>query len=140
MQVNRPRSRAGWTVFLTIFALSFASCSEPITHNAELAEKRALEFAEIALVKQDFDGGYAIMSSKAKAYVSLETFKQALSRLHPDGFPATLAAAGVEPMKDERAMYIYLHGENSGKRFQYTLTLNGTAQTGYQVSVVDRTM
>ena len=43
-------------------------------------------------------------------------------------------------MKDEKAMYVNLSGENSGKHFRYTLTLNGTATTDYKVSVVDRTL
>src|SRR5689334_20993789 len=67
---------------------------ESITHNEELAAKRAEEFAEVALVKQDLDGAYAMMSSKARSYLPLEIFKDTMSKSHPDGYPRMIKVVG----------------------------------------------
>jgi hypothetical protein len=121
-------------------AACFAGCSEPITHNEELARKRALEFAEVALVKHDLDAAYALLSNKAKSYVPVEKFKETIQRLHPDGYPLTVRTTGFKPMMDEKAIYIYLSADTANRQFHYTLTLNGTAASDYQVSVVARTL
>ena len=125
--------------FLMILAVYFTGCSEPITHNEELAGRRALEFAEVTLVRQDFEKGYAKLSNRSKGYVTMEKFRETISRLHPGGFPTRIKVIGSKPMKDEKAIYIYLSGENSGKQFHYTLILNGTDASDYQVSIIDRT-
>ena len=119
--------------------VGFIGCSKPIEHNEKLAGKRALEFAEITLIKQNFDEGYALLANKARSYVPVETFKKTVSRLHPDGYPSTLTVTKFKPMLEEKALYVYLRGESSGREFHYTLTLNGTAASDHQVSVIDRT-
>jgi hypothetical protein len=123
-----------------VLAVCFAGCSEPIKHNEELARKRAVEFAEVALVKRDFDKGYAQLSSGAKSHVPLEKFRETISRLHPDGYPTRVTATGFKPMFNEKAIYVYLSGENSGKQFQYTVTMEGTAASDYRVSIINRTL
>jgi hypothetical protein len=112
---------------------------ESITHNEELAAKRAEEFAEVALVKQDLDGAYAMMSSKARSYLPLEIFKDTMSKSHPDGYPRTIKVVGVRPVKDAASIYVMLRGEDgSGKIFEYQFLLNGTEKSGYDVSTVKR--
>jgi len=124
---------------IMVALLFLAACSEPITHNEEMAAKRAQEFAEIALVRQDFDRAYAQMSSKARSYLPLENFKDTLSRYHPDGYPKTIKAVGVRPVKDAATIYVMLHGEDgAGKAFEYQVMLNGTEKSGYDVSTVKR--
>ena len=105
-----------------------------------MAAKRALEFAEVALVKQDFDAAYALLSNKAKSYVTVEKFKETIRRLHPDGYPLTVRTTGFKPMKDEKAIYVYLSADTANRQFHYTLTLTGSAASDYQVSVVARTL
>jgi hypothetical protein len=41
-------------------------------------------------------------------------------------------------MFGEKAIYIFLTGENSGEHFYYRLTMEGTATTGYRVLRLDR--
>jgi len=41
-------------------------------------------------------------------------------------------------MSGEKAIYIFLTGENSGEDFYYKLTMEGTAATDYRVSILDR--
>jgi hypothetical protein len=122
-----------------IAAVCFTACSEPIRHNDELARRRAVEFAEVALVRRDFDDGYALLSKGAKTHVSLEKFRETIARLHPEGYPTKVTASGYKPMFNEKAIYVYLTGEGLGKHFQYTITLEGTAASDYKVSIVNRT-
>ena len=41
-------------------------------------------------------------------------------------------------MKGEKAIYVYLSGENSGEWFHYRITLEGTAKTDYGVLKFER--
>jgi hypothetical protein len=128
-----------WLI-VAVVAAGLTSCSEPIRHNDSLARERALEFAEVALVRRDFDKGYALLSNGAKSHVPLEKFRETLLRLHEDGYPTKITATGFKPMFNEKAIYVYLSGEASGKSFQYTITLEGTAASDYKVSIVNRTL
>jgi hypothetical protein len=123
-----------------VLAAGLSGCSEPIRHNDSLARQRALEFAEVALVRRDFDKGYALLSNGAKSHVPPEKFRETLSRLHEDGYPTKITATGLKAMFNEKAVYVYLTGEASGKSFQYTITLEGTAASDYKVSIVNRTL
>lgn len=123
-----------------IASAGFMGCSEPIRHNDSLARQRALEFAEVALVRRDFDEGYALLSKGAKSHVPPEKFRETLLRMHEDGYPTKITATGLKPMFNEKAIYVYLSGEASGKSFQYTITLEGTAASDYKVSILNRTL
>jgi Cdc6-like AAA superfamily ATPase len=130
---------AAWSKILIFALLLAASCSEPVTHNEELAMKRSEEFADIALIRQDFDRAYAQMSSKARSYLPLENFKEVMARSHPDGYPKTIKAVGARPVKDAGTIYVILRGEDgSGKTFHYQFMLNGTEKTDYKVTTVKR--
>ncbi len=122
----------------TILCLCLIGCS-PIKHDEDLAKKRALEFAEVAFVRPNVDQAYAKLSDSAKRYVSLEKFRETLSRLQPDGHPTRVSVTGTKPMFNEKAIYVFLSGEGSGQQFQYILTLEGTAASDYKVSILTRT-
>ena len=115
-----------------IFAVGLIGCVETINHDESAAGKKAEEFAQIAFVKQDIENGYALLADGTKRYVSLEQFKIVISKLHPKAFPKTVTAFEYEPMPGEKAIYIFLTGENSGEHFYYRLTMEGTATTGYE--------
>ena len=124
--------------FPLAFAVGLMGCAESINHDEVLAGRRAVEFAQVAFVKHDIENGYALLSDSTKRRVSLEKFKEVLSRLHPKAFPTSVTASEYEPMLGEKAIYIYLAGENSGEHFSYRLTMEGTATTGYRVLSLDR--
>ena len=116
-----------------------SSLFESITHNAALAAKRAEEFAEVALVKHDLDDAYAMMSSKARGYVTLEQFKDSMAAFHPGGYPKTIKIVETRPVKDMATVYVLLRGEDgSGGVFNYQFMLNGTEKTDYKVTTVKR--
>ncbi|MBI2999619.1 MAG: hypothetical protein HYY46_14395 [Deltaproteobacteria bacterium] len=96
--------------------------------------KGSVDHDEISAARSDMENGYALLSDSAKRYVSLEKFKEVLSQLHPKAFPAGVTATEYEPVPGEKAMHIFLVGENSGERFYYRLTMEGAATSGYRVS------
>ena len=123
---------------LFVFAVELIGCMETIHHDEASAGKNAEEFARVVFVKRDFENGYDLLADGTKRYVSLEQFKAVLSKLHPKAFPRTVTALEYEPMPGEKAIYIFLTGENSGEQFYYRLTMEGTATTGYKVLRFDR--
>ena len=123
---------------LIVFAMKLIGCMETIRHDEASAGKKAEEFARFVFVKQDFENGYTLLADGTKRYVSLEQFKTVLAKLHPKAFPRTVTALEYEPMPGEKAIYIFLNGENSGEHFYYRLTMEGTATTGYKVMRFDR--
>ncbi len=126
-------------LFYVAATVSIIPACSPIKHDEALAKKRALEFAEVAIVKPNAEQAYAQLSDEAKRHVSLEKFRETLSRLHSDGRPERVSVTGYKPMFNEKAIYIFLTGEGSGKQFQYILTLEGTAASDYKVSIILRT-
>ena len=118
--------------------LGATGCVEPIEHNEIQAAKKAEEFAEVAFAKGDVERGYGLLAPATKHYVSLEQFKRVLSRLHPQASPKNLRASEYEPMKGEKAIYIYLSGEHSGEQFYYRITMEGTAAGEYRVLKFER--
>jgi hypothetical protein len=118
--------------------MGLLGCIESIEHDPAGAGKKAEEFAEIAFVKQDSENGYALLADGTRRYVSREQFKQVVAKLHPRAYPKNVKASEYEPMAGEKAIYIFLMGENSGERFYYRLTLEGSATTPYRVLRLDR--
>ena len=128
----------GYYFCLLMFAVGLMSCMETINHDASSAGKKAEEFAQVVFVKQDVENGYGLLADGTKRYVSREQFKAVLAKLHPKAFPKTVTALEYEPMPGEKAIYIFLTGENSGEHFYYRLTMEGTGTTGYKVLRFDR--
>jgi hypothetical protein len=123
-----------------ILAIGLFGCAESIKHDEVAAGKKAEEFAKVAFVRQDIENGYAFLADATKRYVSLEQFKTVVSKLHPKAFPKTVTASEYQPMHGEKAIYIFLIGDNSGEHFYYRLTMEGTATTGYRVLRLDRSI
>jgi hypothetical protein len=128
----------GARLYACMFALGLMGCVDTIQHDAPAAGKKAEEFAQVAFVKQDIEGGYALLADGTKRYVSRDQFKAVLAKLHPRGLPRTVTALEYEPMPGEKAIYIFLIGDNGGERFYYRLTLEGSGSDGYRVLRLDR--
>ncbi len=124
--------------FFLALLISIAACAEKVDHNAQLAAKRAEEFARVVFVNQNLEQGYPLLAEGTRRYVSIGQFKEVIAKLHPNGYPNIVRATGDEPMKGEKAIYIYLTGDNSGRHFYYRLTMQGTAATDYRVLRFDR--
>jgi hypothetical protein len=114
------------------------ACAKSFEHDQTMAAKRAEEFAQMVFVRQNFEHGYALLSDSGKRYVSLEKFKETVVKSHPKNYPTRIAATDYEPMSGEKAIYVYLTGENTGEQFKYTLILDGTAASDYKVTRFSR--
>ena len=139
--VCRRIRRTGWLKYYfcpLMFGVGLMSCMDTIHHDEASAGKKAEEFAQLVFVKQDVENGYALLAEGMQRYVSREQFKTVISKLHPQAFPKTVTASEYEPMPGEKAVYIFLTGENSGEHFYYRLTMEGTATTGYKVLRLNR--
>jgi hypothetical protein len=132
------RGCLGHCFYALMFAAGLMGCTESVKHDEALAGRKAEEFVRVAFVRQDIENGYALLAQGTKRYVSLEQFKAVVAKLHPKGFPRTVTATEYEPMHGEKAIYIFLTGENAGEHFYYRLTMEGTAATGYKVLRFDR--
>jgi len=121
---------------LALFAL-VASCAESTQHDENLAAKRAIEFAQVTLVDKNFDKGYELLAAGGKRHVSLDKFKETVTRLHPRGFPAKVTAKEYQPMPGEKALWIYLNGENGDEQFHYRLTMEANDNGDYKVLTLD---
>jgi hypothetical protein len=124
--------------FLFVSVVCLISCVPSIKHNPELAGRRAVEFAQVALVRQDSEKAYLLLSDKTKGYVPLAKFKETLGRLYPSVRPIRVKATDYEPMPGEKAIYIYITAETAGEQSEYTLTMDGSAATDYKVSKITR--
>lgn len=125
-------------VFTLAVAIGFAGCVEKFDHDPGAAGAKAEEFARVAFVSRDSEKGYALLAAATKRYVSVAQFTQVLVRLHPKNSPLKVAAVEYEPMKGEKALYVFLRGESSAESFYYRVTMEGTAATGYRVLKFDR--
>lgn len=119
--------------FAIAFVMAWMGCGGSVQHDENLAGKRAVEFAEIAFVRHDLKKGYALLSDNTKRHVPFEKFDELVTKMHPRGFPTRVTATDYEPMSGEKAIYIYLRGENPGEQFDYIITMEGTASTDYRV-------
>ena len=122
-----------WLGFCLLAAL--IGCAEEVRHDEKLAMTRAVEFAETTFVRRNLDKGYELLADKARAYVPLEIFIDKVTKMHPSGYPSKVTSVGsVLPVKGEKIIHVRLRGEGGGERFEYAVTVAGTAATDYRVT------
>ena len=117
-----------------ILLASFTGCAEKFEHDAELAAKRAVEFAEESFVRRNSDKGYALLADKARSYVPLEKFTEKVTKMHPSSHPRKITVVGAEPVLGEKIVHIRLRGEGADGAFEYAVTVAGTKATDYRVT------
>gem|GEM_PF-560847 len=126
--------------FSLALVVTLTSCAESVKHDEVSAAKSALEFARVAILDQNVDKGYELLSEGGKRHVPLDKFKQTIAAMHPRDYPNQVTAREFEPMAGENAIYIFLNGRNEDQQFSYRVTLEGTAVTGYRVLKIDQGM
>jgi hypothetical protein len=122
-----------WALALFTFA-----CAESVKHDEILAGKRALEFARAVFIDKSFERAYALLSEGGKRHVPFDKFKQSIVAMNPRSYPNRIIATEYEPMAGEKAIYIFLRGQNGDEQFGYRITLEGTASTDYKVLKIDQ--
>ncbi len=130
------RMGSGMAALALVIILS--GCAQSVKHDETLAAKRALEFARVIFVEKNLDKGYDLLSDGGRRHVPRDKFKQSLGAMHGRDFPTKLTATEYEPMADEKAIYIFVKGQNSEEQFNYRLTMEGSAATDYKVLKIDQ--
>jgi len=131
--------RAGKPYLLALaVAAALIGCAESVKHDEALAAKRALEFGRVVLLEKNLDKGYDLLADGGRRHVPRDKFKQSLAAMHGRDYPTKLAAMEYEPMADEKAIYIFVRGQNNEEQFNYRLTMEGTATTDYKVLKIDQ--
>lgn len=123
---------------LLLLAATLSSCAESVQHDEARAAKRALEFGKLALVEKNLDRAYELLAERGRSHVPRDKFKQSLEAMHTRSYPTKLIATDYEPMADEKAIYIFVRGQNSEEQFQYRFTMTGTASGDYRVLKLDQ--
>ena len=121
----------------SLVVMLVAGCSKSTKHDENLAGKRAIEFAQVVLINKNLDQGYELLAPGGKRHISLEKFKETVTRLHPRGLPTKVTTKEYQPMPGENAIWIYLVGQNSEDQFQYRLTMEATDSGDYKVLTLD---
>jgi hypothetical protein len=124
-------------LIIGLITLVLASCAGTVKHDETLAAKRAIEFAQFVFIDKNFAKGYELLSDGGKRHLSLEKFKETLTRMHPRSFPTKVTATEFQPMPGEKAIWIYLAGQNTEEQFQYRLTMEATDTGDYRVLTFD---
>lgn len=124
-------------LIVLVLLITLTSCAKSVKHDEGLAAKRAIEFAQVTLVKKDFERGYELLSDGGKRHLSREKFKETLTRMHPRNFPTKVTALESQPMPGENAVWIYLTGQNAEEQFGYRLTMEDTGNSDYKVLTFD---
>jgi hypothetical protein len=124
-------------LIIGLLTLALASCAGTVKHDETLAAKRAIEFAQFVFIDKNFAKGYELLSDGGKRHLSLEKFKETLTRMHPRSFPTKVTATEFQPMPGEKAIWIYLAGQNAEEQFQYRLTMEATDTGDYRVLTFD---
>jgi hypothetical protein len=121
-----------------VLAAVLTSCAESVKHDEVRAAKRALEVGRVALLEKHLDQAYDLIGESGKRYVPRDKFKQSIAAMHMRDYPTKLAALEYEPMADEKAIYIFIRGQNSEDTFNYRFTMEGNAATDYKVLRIDQ--
>jgi len=124
-------------LIIGLLTLMLASCAGSVKHDETLAARRAIEFAQYVLINKNFDKGYELVSNGGKRHLSLEKFKETVTRMHPRSFPTKVTATEFQPMPGEKAIWIYLAGRNAEEQFQYRFTMEMTDNGDYKVLTLD---
>jgi hypothetical protein len=124
-------------LIIGLVTIALASCAGTVKHDETLAAKRAIEFARFVFIDKNFAKGYELLSDGGKRHLSLEKFTETLTRMHPRSFPTKVTATEFQPMPGEKAIWIYLAGQNAEDQFQYRLTMEATDNGDYRVLTFD---
>ena len=99
-----------------------------------MAARKAKQFADVAFVKRDLEAAYPLLSQTTRGSLTLDQFKDVVSKMHPSEYPLFVRSTEYEPLMGQRAMNIYLLGEAEHRRLYYRFVMEGTQETDYMVS------
>lgn len=131
--MNKIRS-----ILLLATALSVA-CVQMISHNQDIAASSAVNFLNLALIDKNFADASKKLAQGSRNALSVKEVEAMATRLHPNDGPTMIKAVEYEPIPSQKAMRIYLVGENNeGTKYFYMVVMQGTVEEGYGPSEIHR--
>jgi hypothetical protein len=127
-----PISRTGVSLSALI-ALTGCLQVNQLKHQPAAAGRKAQQFANVAFVERNLDAAYPLLSQNVRNSLTLDQFKDAVSKMHPSEYPLFVRATEYEPLMGQRAMNIYLIGDAEKERLYYRFVMEGTQETDYTV-------
>src|SRR4051812_2853496 len=117
---------------LTIFFITLNSCVSVIKHDQEVAAEKAIEFARVAIIDRDFVKASKLLPVERQGPASAKQLEDLITKIHPTSYPTKVTAVEYEPMPGQKAIKLFLVGENNqNETFYYTFVLTGTVDEGY---------
>jgi hypothetical protein len=98
-----------------------------------MAAIEAVRFARAAFIERNYDRAHGMLPPETDLQFTSNKLKEMVEGMHPTGYPSVVTATDYEPILGQRAMIIYLYGENDEEKFYYRLTMSGTQENGYRV-------
>jgi hypothetical protein len=125
-------------ILTSLLILTFGSCVTAIRHNQDMAAIKAAEFARLAFIQQNYTGASKLVPPDQQNPAGVEKIKELVTKMHPTSYPTKVTATDYEPLSGQKAMRIYLLGENGNEKFYYGFVMGGTEGEGYAVSEIYR--
>jgi len=130
--VNRITLLQIFTLGLVATA-SNASCVKAISHNQDKAAIEAVEFAKAGIIDRDYEFASKLLALDTQKGTSASKLENVIGKMHTVGWPNSIEAVSYEPIPGQRAMRIYLEGENATENFHYLFVMQGDSDAGYRV-------
>lgn len=124
-------------ILRSLLILAFGACVTAIRHNQDAAAIKAVEFARLAFILQNYEGASKLLPPNQNSS-TVEKIKELVTKMHPTSYPTKVTATDYEPLPGQKAMRIYLLGENDDEKFYYGFVMVGTEGEGYSVSEIYR--
>lgn len=106
-------------------------------HDPDKAAAKAIVFAKEAFIDLNQPEAYGYLSQDLRRNLSFDQFINVIATMHPHKFPQVVVATEYEPVPGQKAVVIWLVGENESEKFDYRMVMVGTSP-GYQVGAVHR--
>lgn len=131
----RPKASlaAMWVLALIVVCPSCAPNVRILKHDPNTAAREAEKFAGLAFVERDFQRTHAMLSPNMQKEYSPEKLETEIVKVHPSGYPTSIAAAEFEPIPGQAAINIFLTGEGDSQKSYYRIFMVGTVDSGYSV-------
>jgi hypothetical protein len=125
-------------ILLVIFLNTSAACLTVIRHNEDVAAASAVQFAQTAIINQDYRTAYQQLSQESQRAFTVDRLKDLINEMHPKNWPRSITATEYEPVPGLRRVKIFLYGKGGDEDIIYMFVMDGTAETGYKVSGIFR--
>lgn len=118
----------------TIIFLAFSSCVNVLHHNEDVAAAKAVEFVKAAFVERNFERASKSLPIRRQNPNSVKQVEDLVTKMHSSSYPTKVTATEYEPVPGQKAIRIFLIGENNqNEKFYYATVLEGTVDEGYSV-------